>query len=126
VIVLVAVGLVVLLAIGIAVSRAPSSTSVSVALTVYGESDCDDLGLGYFDVPGSAVTITADGSVVGTGQLSSFAVGGGFGCTYRTTVEDIPTDADFYSVEIRRRGEVTSSRAEMEEDGWSWELSLGD
>jgi hypothetical protein len=35
-------------------------------------------------------------------------------------------DADFYSVEVSHRGEITYSRDELEAAGWSIDLTLGE
>jgi hypothetical protein len=45
-------------------------------------------------------------------------------CTFRFTVLDVP-DADFYSVEVSHRGEVSYSRKEIEGNDWTVALSVG-
>jgi hypothetical protein len=82
---------------------------------------------GYDDIhEGTQITVRDETeSVIGLGEL-----GAGFWrpddeiCWFVARVEDLP-EARFYSVEIRDRGVLRYSRAEMEEADWSVSLQLG-
>lgn len=98
--------------------------NVTVSFTVFGVDDCE-LGLGYFDVPGSSVTIEADGELAGIGTLTQFGDDVGYGCEFSAVVLDVPDDASLYSIEVGRRGVITNTRSELESNGWEFDLSLG-
>lgn len=99
--------------------------TVAVNFTVYGVDNCE-MGLGYIDVPGSAVTIEADGEFAGISSLSRFGDDVGYGCMFTASVADVPTDASVYSIEVGRRGVITNTQSELEGNGWAFDLSLGD
>lgn len=105
---------------------APSTTTVTVNLTVFNDDfrGCD-LGLGYFDVPGSAVIVRADGDLVGTGSLGRSGTEDLLSCKFTARISDIPTDADFYTFEIGRRGTGDATRGELERNNWTYDASLG-
>lgn len=106
-----------------AITKAKPVTA-SVSMTLYGEDDCN-ISWGYMDVPGSAVTIEADGVPVGFGSLSRYGTSGLLGCTFKTTVGNIPSDAAIYSVTVGRRGTITNSQYELKSNNWEFDLSLG-
>lgn len=105
----------------------PSTTTVRISVTVYGESDCSafGMGLGYGDVPGSLMTVRADGATVGVGILEDYGEATYLGCVFEASVPDVPMDASIYSLETGRRGEISNTRAEMLANGWSFDASLG-
>ena len=82
---------------------------------------------GYSDIRTGVNVVVKDGTgkVIGTGTLlddpDADTVFGR--CSY---VFSVPvTDADFYSVEVGRRGALTYSRAELEAQGWTVGFTLG-
>ena len=120
-----AVAAAVVLGIVIVNAAKPKPESVTVQMTVYGVYACD-LGLGYFDVPGSVVTLSADGRLVGSGNLSAFGDDQGYGCMFSETIPAVPSDASAYSLQIGRRGTLTVSRSELAAANWIWSTSLGE
>lgn len=124
--VIVAGGLVVLVLVGLVIRAASGggTTTVRVEMTIIGEDNCS-IGLGYLDVPGSAVTIQADGELVGMSTLSEYGDSGYLGCTFATTVSDVPTGAATYTLTIGRRGDIKNTRSELEGNDWTFEASLG-
>jgi len=111
----------------IIVVNATTSKPVSllVRMTVYGVSNCE-MGLGYFDVPGSEVTVRADGVEVGSGTLSVFGSDEGYACMFSTSIPNVPSDAENFAVKIGRRGTVTATRGELVAADWVWNTSLGE
>ena len=117
-------------------------------------TDCEGEG-GYSDFgPGMNVTVrNGEGTIIGSGATrsltaedvpegeseevlagaSSFSAaqqnaylsdaGFGFGCTVAFELE-VP-DAEFYEIEVGRRGELSYSRSELEAMDWDVELTLG-
>lgn len=87
---------------------------------------------GYGDMfEGGAVTVRdATGQIIATGRLGMGTLAGpavyqqDATCRLPFTVADVP-DADFYSVEVTHRGELSYSRADMESQGWVLSLHLG-
>jgi len=80
---------------------------------------------GYDDIRAGTQVRVKDGSgtVLATGDL----VGGtrsGARCTFTLEILDVPK-VDFYSVEVGRRGELSYSFEEMEENDWTVAFSLG-
>lgn len=88
-------------------------------------SSCDAYG-GYSDVgQGSAVYITdANGDQVGRGVIEGGTVSGA-ACVFHFTVTGI-ADSSEYGIRIGHRNAVTFTRSELETDGWSPVLTLGD
>lgn len=86
---------------------------------------------GYDDIrAGAQVTVKDEnGTVIATGRLE-----GGqqvevpsatlYICEFGFQV-DVPADKSFYAIEVSHRGEITYSRAEMEESAWTVDLELG-
>jgi hypothetical protein len=93
-----------------------------------GES-CTGAG-GYNDIrPGATVRVLDEaGNIIGSTQLSVGEVirlpGRVYGCEFSWTVE--VEDADFYVIEIANRAGPTYSRADLEEAGWTVELTIGE
>jgi hypothetical protein len=83
---------------------------------------------GYSDIDfGSNVTVyDGSGKILATGIL-----GIGIGTSYSRCVfpveisEKVPTK-DFYAIEVTRRGKVTYSKSQLEEQDWEVSLTLGD
>lgn len=123
------VGVLVLAGGGFLVFRkaVPNTTTVPITVTIYGETECSSygLGLGYGDVPGSLMTVRADGIPVGVATLEEYGEFDGVGCVFQASVSDVPMDAAIYSMETGRRGEISSTRSEMEANGWSFDATLG-
>lgn len=93
--------------------------------------DCEGTG-GYSDIgTGASVTIrNGEGDVLGAADLgkgkpSDNGVQAAY-CDWTVELSDVPADEDFYVAEVASRGEVTSSREDLEADGWTFELSLGE
>jgi hypothetical protein len=89
---------------------------------------CQHRGGPYADINhGTPVTLkTGDGETVGAGSLTEDACESGDGRFLWTVVfPDVPMDADFYSVEVGQRGEVTKSRQDLEADSYTIQTSLG-
>lgn len=83
---------------------------------------------GYDDIRGGIAVTVRDGSgtVIATGELGSgetelLLIDW---CTFPIVVKDVPT-AEFYSIEVGRRGELTYSHEEMEDQDWSVFFTLG-
>ncbi len=110
----------------------------TVELTGFtGSSDCEGGTGGYGDIgPGTDVVVRGgEGQVLGTAQLGDGPsvpmsevleeeiLDGG--CIWSTTVRDVPTGEDFYSISVGERGEQTYSEEELEEREWSVSLELG-
>lgn len=99
----------------------------------FGSGGYDDFG------PGMNVTVRdGQGDVVGVGSTESlseadrtgvwaddvtFSEDSSVSCVVKFTVDVKP--AEFYSVEVGSRGDLTYSAAELEAAGWHVELSLG-
>ena len=81
---------------------------------------------GYVDiVRGLRVTLTdQDGSVIGTASLPSGQTVDRNHCQFSYELADVP-DAEFYTVTIGNRGELTYSFAEMEAMDWQVASELG-
>lgn len=88
-------------------------------------ADCDSPSMGFNDIhDGTEVLITdEDGKVVGSSQLTNgrSTVGG---CVW--DFSSAVGNAEFYSVEVGRRGKVTWSRSELASLDWEISLQLGD
>jgi hypothetical protein len=87
--------------------------------------DCQGSG-GYDDIRTGAQVVVKDGSgrLLGTSSLLSGTASDSFSCDFAFFVDDVP-DADFYSVEVSHRGEITNSRKELEDNAWIVGLTLG-
>lgn len=95
----------------------------SIAVTA-GEA-CVGRG-GYADLNSEADVVikNEDGKIIATSKLGQGKIEQG-ACRFTFAVEGVP-EASFYSVEVSHRGELTYSRDELEEDGWSVALNIGD
>lgn len=85
---------------------------------------------GYDDMrEGGAVTVRdGDGAIIATGRLDAGRfreIGGVIRCYHGFAIEDVPL-ANFYSIEVTHRGEISYSFTEMEDAGWTVALTLGD
>lgn len=119
-------GLVVLLAACGAGGRALTGEFTLLADEFGGSSSsCSGTG-GYGDISqGTDVVVRDEGSeIIGTSSLGPGDRSGG-SCTFSFEVEELPP-ADFYSIEVGDRGELTYSREDLDEMEWSVFLSLGD
>ena len=128
---LIGAGAVIVLSVGalLAVNLAkPQPQDITVTMDLYtGNFDACDISLGYIDIPGAAMTLTADGTTIATGRLESFGADRGLYCQFSGMFYDVPTDAEFYSLELGRstRGVITNSRSELELNDWGFGVSLG-
>lgn len=124
------VGVIVLIGAGVLVFQAmkPTTTTVLVTLELYNGSDGCDVGLGYNDVPGASVVISADGVPVGTSSLDLFGSDMGLYCEFTASVPSVPTDKGIYTLTIggSNRGVLTSTQSELSANGWNWGVTLGD
>ena len=88
-------------------------------------SNCRGTG-GYDDIKsGLSVTVRdGSGSILGTGRLGDGRKPGSSWCTFEFSVGGL-SEADFYSVEVGSRGEMTYSFEEMENYDWEVAFTLG-
>jgi hypothetical protein len=93
------------------------------------DATCTEGGSGGYDDIGPGMPITVkdqDGKVIGSESLPADGeYYAGAGCEWTVTVM-VPDDAQQYAVEGGSRGAVTYSRAKLEENNWTAELSIGD
>lgn len=84
---------------------------------------------GYDDIRAGASVVVKneEGKIIATGNLGQGIdeLGLGYSCVFQITVDDV-TDADFYSIAVSNRGELTYSRQELEGRDWEVSFSLGD
>ena len=139
-----------LVVIGCAASRpqAPAATTTTVEsytidgeLTLHGgyygmyfsdeDESCSGKG-GYGDIDAGAQVLVSDGggNALATGELDAGEAGdtsGGFNveCNFSFTVPNVPK-ADFYSIEVWRRGDLTYSYDDLKKKDWTVAFSLGD
>jgi hypothetical protein len=83
---------------------------------------------GYDDIEAGlgVVVRNEDGTTIGTGELTQEGLddpGSETECTFAFSI-DVP-EAEFYSIEVGSRGELTYSAAEMEDQGWRVSFELG-
>ena len=89
------------------------------------DNNCQGSG-GYSDIR-SGVTVTAkdgDGRTLATGRLDPGTRESNTRCVFAFEIRDVP-QAEFYSFEVGRRGELTYTHAEMESLGWIVGFELG-
>lgn len=118
----------------------PKKVTITGALTMrcYKTSE-----RGYDDIrQGAEVSVKDEkGTVIGTGvlgkrQTTNADPAEDYGdltneayfdldCEFPISVPDVPSDRAFYSLEVARRGEIRSSRQELEANGWKFDISLG-
>ena len=81
---------------------------------------------GYDDIHSGAQVIVRDeaGTVLATTSLGTGTLLETGMCYFEFDLGSLPR-AHFYSFEVSRRGELTYSRAELEENDWTFEGSLG-
>jgi hypothetical protein len=81
---------------------------------------------GYSDIGAGTQIVVKDGSgeILGTGSLDAGKEAFP-SCVFTFTVSELPR-SDFYSVESGRRGSLSYSFEEMEDQSWIVFLSLGD
>jgi hypothetical protein len=65
-----------------------------------------------------------NGNTLATGHLQPGEVKSTVECVFAFEVAGVP-DADFYSVEVSHRGELSYARADLEASGWVVSLTLG-
>ncbi|NQW73626.1 MAG: hypothetical protein HQ453_12930 [Actinobacteria bacterium] len=99
--------------------------TVNITMTIYGTDGCS-IGLGYLDVPGSIVVLSADGELVGTTMLSEYGTETYGGCEFDDAIPDVTTKASTYSLAIGSRGEISSSNSELKGNSWLFQATLGD
>jgi hypothetical protein len=88
-------------------------------------SSCSGTG-GYSDITeGLGVTVKdGDGKTIATGRLVDDPKGSSASrCHYTFTVA--APESDFYAIAVGRRGELTYSKAELEQQGWEVGFVLG-
>jgi hypothetical protein len=107
--------------------RAPGSIRTAQAGPGAKIHDCAGRD-GYSDIDeGLGVTVRdEDGTTIGSSRLTQQGleeVGDEDRCHFTFTVEVTP--AEFYTIEVGERGQVTYSHAEIEDAQWQVEFSLG-
>jgi hypothetical protein len=104
---------------GTFVLRGDSDTISNVGSTCFGDSGYSDIG------PGMPVTVKDESGKI----LGATVLGTGSGnqnqCTFMFAMSGVG-DAAIYSVEGGRRGAVSYPRAQLEANGWTVALSLGE
>ena len=87
--------------------------------------DCTGVG-GYDDLHAGTAVVVKDetGKVLATGSLAGGKIISLETCQWTFDVANVP-DAQFYQVEVSHRGNVTFSRADLDNTGWKVALSLG-
>ena len=101
------------------------TTTVNVTMTIFGTDGCS-IGIGYLDVPGSVVVLTADGELVGSTMLSEYGTESYGGCEFDAVIPDVTTTASSYGLAIGSRGEIFSSNSELKGNSWLFQATLGD
>lgn len=119
-------------------TSAPTTTTIpvptvngAIVLREFSSSEpCFGRG-GFDDMRGGANVVVRDGNgnVIGTGALESGVLvdtvsGISNYCEFGFSVE-LARTADFYTVEVAGRGGPVYSHADMEENGWEVNLTLG-
>ncbi len=81
---------------------------------------------GYDDIHSGAQVVVRDesGTVLATTSLGNGTLLETGMCYFEFHVGSLPR-AQFYSFEVSRRGELTYSRSELEQNDWTFEASLG-
>lgn len=99
------------------------------------DTDCRGTG-GYSDIHAGISAVVRDdkGTIVGSSRLTPLpeqkAADGRIDfrerntCRFEFTIPQLP-EAPFYTIEVGDRGELTYSRADLEAQGWTVELNLG-
>ncbi|MGH8984726.1 MAG: hypothetical protein ACRDY6_12755 [Acidimicrobiia bacterium] len=117
-------------------SRVLSGTLTVEGITNTAMTRCDGSEhRGYDDLVAGAPVVVHDGngSTIATGELrdgqpveqrDSLPIDF-TDCEFRFRMADVP-DAEFYTVEVSHRGEVTYSRSELEDEDWRVTLTIGD
>lgn len=111
----------------------PESHSITGLLTLtdtdefWTEGDACEGSGGYGDIrEGAQVTVKdGNGTTLATSNLLEGVASNAFDCDFAFALPDVP-EAEFYAVEVSHRGEITSSRRELEDNNWFVGLSLGD
>lgn len=107
----------------------PKKTTVNGNLVLHdldsAESACVGQG-GYSDIQfGTDVILTnQNGDILGSGSLG-IGEASGSDCTYHFTVSDIREDEEQYAIEISHRGKVVASAEQLRNNGWKFDISLG-
>ena len=135
------IGVLVLIVLAVVLLQ-PKTHTVTGEMELLGDStsmtgeaegdDCEGLG-GYSDIAAGADVVIRDGGgeLIATSRLRSGKVIVADttldlkACSFEWTVEDVP-EVDFYEIEVARRGGLTYSKSEMEEQDWKISSSLGD
>lgn len=116
-----------LLLVGCGGGQAISGTFVLTDSEVaWTSTSCSGTG-GYSDIREGANVVVKDGTgtIIGTAALVSDPVRSSASrCAYTFTVP--VKDAEFYAVEVGRRGALTYSKAEIEAQGWAVGFTLGE
>ena len=101
--------------------------SFTLQSTSTGGSDSNCRGTGGYDDINSGLSVTVrdgSGGVLATGRLGDGKRPKVARCTFGYSVGGLP-EVDFYSIEIGRRGELTYSFEEMENNNWEVSSILG-
>jgi ABC-type uncharacterized transport system permease subunit len=98
-------------------------TDTNAAFGVF-EGVCILSSKGYSDISSGAGVTVKDGAgaIIGVSKLEEATTAAQDYCVWPFSVT--VADADFYSIEVSHRGEVTYSRADLESMGWTLGLTL--
>jgi len=122
-------------------SSANNNTSAQTAsssldtVTIYGQFYLFDEGMrdcnpsaGYSDVgSGTPVTLRDEsGTVIGSGTLGMGRQPNTGSCVWGYSLTTVPTNVEYYTLTVGRRGDITYSRSEMISKEWKLQTSLGD
>lgn len=115
---------------GSATTPEPEGQTLSGTVTLHSErrwtGDTCRGGDGYDDIrSGMSVTLRdGEGSVIGTTSLSVGRTEEPRTCIFEFAFTDVP-EAEFYAIEAGRRGELTYSAEDLEEQSWTVGLEIG-
>jgi hypothetical protein len=114
---------VVLLVIGNVAKAEP--VTIAVEMTIKDES-CWSLSWGYGDIPSGQIIVSVDGEAAGFGSYPPIGSTSILGCKFTAFIDDVPSDGESYSVSMAsgRRGTVYETKADLENNDWTFSLSL--
>ena len=132
-IVILAVGLWALLRSGSNAVLGTQTNTLTITLDLYNPADpsigrygkgCDVSDTGYDDIStGAPVTVKDKARTVLASAFLGNGTSAGSDCTFSLAVE-VP-DSDFYQIEVGHRGAVTFSESDLQSNGWTADLSIG-
>lgn len=108
----------------------PQVTTLTIDFTLYDKATAANgcVGTpGYDDISeGAVVTTTSqNGTIIGSASLGKGVATNSEQCDWIIKIHDVPTTATQYSTNVARRGAVTVSKAELEQNYWETGIQLG-